>query len=83
MNDTAPPRASVEEREQEVSELTGRLAGALSLSDLKMFRAFNGVIVSAGVLAEEPFEHDTLRLRQLRADRALDRLRQAVKALEQ
>lgn len=85
MNDIAPPRVSAEARDQEISVLLGRLAGALSSSvPVKVYtEAISPLLVSAACLAEEPPERDSLFVRRARADRALDRLRKAAAAVAQ
>lgn len=83
MNDTEASRVSAEERDQEISVLIGRLAGVLSSSvPVKVYtEAISPLLVSAATLAEEPCAGDSLRLRRSRADRALDRLREAAKVV--
>lgn len=83
MNDTEASRASAEERSREISVLIGRLAGVLSSSvPVKVYtEAISPLLVSAATLAESPYEGDSLRVRQSRADRALARLREAAKVV--
>lgn len=83
MNDTEASRVSAEERSREISVLIGRLAGELSVAvNPKIYDAvISPLLVSAATLAESPYEGDSLRVRQSRADRALARLREAAKVV--
>lgn len=67
------------DREREIEALSGELASAVGDFNAP-FAAFLRLLTSAQALAEEPWEDEPFAVRQKRADRALQRLRQAAEA---